>query len=145
MSGRPDNTILNKSFKFAVRIVKLYKFLTANQKEYVISKQILRSGTSIGANVNEAVEGFSNKDFQFKLNIALKEARETEYWLKLLHETEYISELQYSHINNDCSEILKLLVSILKTLDHKNNNDQETDKEQAKYNDRENDGDHKDS
>ena len=90
MSGRQDNIILNKSFKFAVRIVKLYRFLTAEQKEYVLSKQILRSGTSIGANVNEAVEGFSNKDFQFKLNIALKEARETEYWLKLLHETEYI-------------------------------------------------------
>lgn len=132
MSGRPDNTVLNKSFEFAVRIVKLYKFLTANQKEYVLSKQILRSGTSIGANVHEAVEGFSNKDFQFKLNIALKEARETEYWLKLLYETDYISERQYSHINNDCTEILKLLVSILKTLDQKNNNDQETDKDQAK-------------
>ena len=132
MSGRPDNTVLNKSFEFAVRIVKLYKFLTANQKEYVLAKQILRSGTSIGANVHEAVEGFSNKDFQFKLNIALKEARETEYWLKLLYETDYISERQYSHINNDCTEILKLLVSILKTLDQKNNNDQETDKDQAK-------------
>ena len=145
MSGRQDNTILNKSFRFAVRIVKLYKFLTANRKEYVLSKQILRSGTSIGANVHEAVEGFSNKDFQFKLNIALKEARETEYWLKLLHETEYISDHQYLHINNDCTEILKLLVSILKTLDHKNNNDQETDEDQAKDNDRKNDGGPKDS
>ena len=145
MSGRQDNTILNKSFRFAVRIVKLYKFLTANRKEYVLSKQILRSGTSIGANVHEAVEGFSNKDFQFKLNIALKEARETEYWLKLLHETEYISDNQHLHINNDCTEILKLLVSILKTLDHKNNNDQETDEDQAKDNDRKNDGGPKDS
>ena len=142
MSGRQDNIILNKSFKFAVRIVKLYRFLTAEQKEYVLSKQILRSGTSIGANVNEAVEGFSNKDFQFKLNIALKEARETEYWLKLLHETEYISDHQYSHINNDCTEILKLLVSILKTLDQKGS-DQKTDNDRANDNDRENDGDRK--
>ncbi len=142
MSGRQDNIILNKSFKFAVRIVKLYRFLTAEQKEYVLSKQILRSGTSIGANVNEAVEGFSNKDFQFKLNIALKEARETEYWLKLLHETEYISDHQYSHINNDCTEILKLLVSILKTFDQKGS-DQKTDNDRANDNDRENDGDRK--
>ena len=87
------------------------------------------------------MEGFSDKDFQFKLNIALKEARETEYWLKLLHETEYISDHQYSNINNDCTEILKLLVSILKTLDHKNEIDQQTDDGQAKDNDRENDGD----
>ncbi|MDE6380834.1 MAG: four helix bundle protein [Muribaculaceae bacterium] len=145
MSGRPDNTILNKSFKFAVRIVKLYKFLTTKQKEYVMSKQILRSGTSIGANVHEAVEGFSIKDFQFKLNIALKEARETEYWLKLLHETEYISDLQYSNINNDCTEILKLLVSILKTLELKNNIEQENKDDQASDNEREDDGDRKDS
>ncbi len=119
MSTRTDNTILNKSFEFAVRIVKLYKYLTTEEKEYVLSKQVLRSGTSIGANVHEAIEGFSDKDFQFKLNIALKEARETEYWLKLLVRTDYISQKQYDNINEDCTEILKLLVSILKTLNIK--------------------------
>ncbi len=120
MSTRQDNAILNKSFEFAVRIVKLYKYLTTEQNEYVLSKQVLRSGTSIGANVHEAVESFSDKDFQFKLNIALKEARETEYWLKLLFRTEYISQKQYDNINEDCTVILKLLVSILKKLNNKN-------------------------
>ncbi len=119
MSRQKDNPILDKSFNFAVRIVNLYKYLTEKQKEYVLSKQILRSGTSIGANVHEAIEGSSEKDFQNKLNIALKEARETEYWLKLLHQTEYLDERQYRDINNDCSELLSLLVSILKTLNQK--------------------------
>ena len=119
MSSRQDNAILNKSFEFAVRIVNLYKYLTSEHKEYVLSKQVLRSGTSIGANVHEAIEGFSDKDFQYKLNIALKEARETEYWLNLLVKTEYISQVQYENINEDCTEILKLLVSILKKLNIK--------------------------
>ncbi len=127
MSGRQDNVILNKSFEFAVRIVKLYKYLTTEQKEYVLAKQILRSGTSIGANIHEAVEGFSDRDFQFKMNIALKEARETEYWLKLLFRNDYINQKQYDNINEDCTEILKILVSILKTINnnvdnHKNEN-----------------------
>ncbi|MDE7095983.1 MAG: four helix bundle protein, partial [Muribaculaceae bacterium] len=87
MSARQDNAILKKSFEFAVRIVNLYKYLTSEQNEYVLAKQVLRSGTSIGANVHEAVEGFSEKDFQYKLNTALKEARETEYWLNLLYRT----------------------------------------------------------
>ncbi|MDE7420705.1 MAG: four helix bundle protein [Muribaculaceae bacterium] len=119
MSSRQDNAILNKSFEFAVRIVNLYKYLTSEHKEYVLSKQVLRSGTSIGVNVHEAIEGFSDKDFQYKLNIALKEARETEYWLNLLVKTEYISQIQYENINEDCTEILKLLVSILKKLNIK--------------------------
>ncbi len=119
MIRQKDNPILDKSFNFAVRIVNLYKYLTEKQKEFVLSKQILRSGTSIGANVHESIEGSSEKDFQNKLNIALKEARETEYWLKLLHQTEYIDERQYSNINDDCSEILRILVSIIKTLNQK--------------------------
>ncbi len=130
MGRRKDNPVLDKSFNFAVRIVKLYKYLTESRKEYVLSKQILRSGTSIGANVHEAVEGFSDKDFQFKLSIALKEARETEYWLKLLHQTKYISENQYTSINDDCSEILSLLVSIQKTLNHKNDPNQNDEGDQ---------------
>ena len=121
MSARQDNAILKKSFEFAVRIVNLYKYLTSEQNEYVLAKQVLRSGTSIGANVHEAVEGFSDKDFQYKLNIALKEARETEYWLNLLYRTEYISQTQFDNIYKDCSEILKLLVSILKKLNLKDN------------------------
>ena len=121
MSARQDNAILKKSFEFAVRIVNLYKYLTSEQNEYVLAKQVLRSGTSIGANVHEAVEGFSEKDFQYKLNTALKEARETEYWLNLLYRTEYISKKQFDNIYKDCSEILKLLVSILKKLNLKDN------------------------
>ncbi len=116
MGKREDNVVLIKSMDFAVRIVNLYKYLTTKKKEYVLSKQLLRSGTSIGANLHEANEGFSDKDFEYKIYIALKEARETEYWLELLSRTEYISQKQYDSINSDCTELLKLLVSITKTL-----------------------------
>ena len=119
MGKREDNTVLIKSKAFAVRIINLYKYLTSEKREYVLSKQLMRSGTSIGANINEAEEGFSDKDFQYKLYIALKEARETEYWLELLYKTEFIDSKQYDSINNDCSEILKLLVKIIKTLNEK--------------------------
>ena len=116
MSVRTDNVVLNKSLNFAVRIVKLYKYLCSEKLEYVLSKQLLRCGTSIGANLHEAQESISDKEFEAKVYIALKEARETEYWLELLHKTEYIDENQYDSINTDCSEILRLLVSITKSL-----------------------------
>lgn len=108
-----DNTIVVKSKVFAVRIIRLYQFLQNEKKEYTLSKQLLRSGTSIGANIKEAIRGFSKKDFRFKLGIALKEASETEYWLELLYETEYISEKQFLSMNDDCIELIKILTAIL--------------------------------
>lgn len=93
-----DNVVKDKSLEFAVRIVNLYKFLVNEQKEFVMSKQILRSGTSIGANIREAEQAQSRADFINKLNIALKEANETEYWLELLIRTEYITRLSLIHI-----------------------------------------------
>ncbi len=116
MGKREDNVVLMKSLDFAVRIVNLYKYLSSEKKEYVLSKQLLRSGTSIGANLHEANEGFSDKDFEYKIYVSLKEARETEYWLELLCRTDYISKKEYDSINADCTELLKLLVSITKTL-----------------------------
>lgn len=110
-----ENVILNKSKSFAIRIIKLYQFLTDNHNEYVLSKQLLRSGTSIGANIKEAVQAQSKPDFHAKMCIALKEASESEYWLELLFEAGYINENQFKSINSDCSELLKLLTSIIKT------------------------------
>ena len=108
-----DNKIVVKSKAFAVRIIRLYQFLQNEKKEYTLSKQLLRSGTSIGANVKEAIRGFSKKDFRFKLGIALKEASESEYWLELLFETEYISDKQFQSLNEDCLELIKILTAIL--------------------------------
>ncbi|MDO4504289.1 MAG: four helix bundle protein [Clostridia bacterium] len=110
-----DNIILNKSKIFAIRIINLYKYLCDAKNEYVISKQLLRSGTSIGANIREAVVAQSKKDFISKMNIALKEASESEYWIELLFETDYISKNEFDSIKSDCSEINKLLISIVKT------------------------------
>ena len=110
-----DNVIVDKSKAFALRIIKLYKHLCNEQNEYVISKQVLRSGTSIGANVKEAIRGQSKPDFYSKLSIALKEASETEYWLELLYESDYISKDAFDSIYADCQEIIKILVSITKT------------------------------
>ena len=110
-----DNLIENKSKKFAIRIVRLYQFLCEEKKEYVLSKQILRSGTSIGANVKEAIKGQSKADFISKMSISLKEASETEYWLEILHETNYLSEEQFNGVYMDCKELLKILTSIIKT------------------------------
>ena len=110
-----NSIIAEKSKRFAVRIVNLYKYLCDNIKECVLSKQILRSGTSIGANIHEAVQAQSRGDFISKMSIALKEASETEYWLDLLHETDFISPDEYKSISNDCSEINKILISIIKT------------------------------
>lgn len=111
---RENNTVLNKSKTFAIRIVKLYQYLFDN-KEFVMSKQILRCGTSIGANITEGNYAQSHADFISKMNIALKEAAETEYWLELLRDTQYITEQQFTSIHSDCSELIKLLISILKT------------------------------
>lgn len=110
-----NNIILDKSKKFAVRIINLYKYICTEKKEFVMSKQILRCGTSIGANVKEAVNGQSTADFVSKMCIALKEAGETEYWLELLAETKYITQEQFKSINRDCTELIKILVSIIKT------------------------------
>ena len=110
-----ENIIVTKSKNFAVRIVNAYKYLTSEKNEYVMSKQLLRSGTSIGANVKEGIRGQSKPDFYAKFNIALKEASETEYWLEILYETNYIDEKLYESINSDCEEIIRLLVSITKT------------------------------
>lgn len=110
-----DSVILNKSLKFAARIVKLYQYLSKEKHETVISKQIIRSGTSIGANANEAVYGVSKAEFIAKLQISLKETAETEYWLKLLVMSEYLTEAEGQSLLDDCLEIKRLLVSSLKT------------------------------
>lgn len=110
-----DNVIENKSFQFAIRIVRLYKFLCEEKKEYILSKQLLRAGTSIGSNVTESQQAQSKPDFVSKISIALKEASETKYWIKLLGATEYLSENQTKSILDDCVEIEKILVTILKS------------------------------
>ena len=110
-----ENAVVEKNFEFAVRIVKLYRYLMKEHKEYVLSKQLLRSGTSIGANVAEAQRGQSKADFISKMSIALKEANETEYWLKLLYRTDYLSKAQYDSISMDSRELLGILMAICKT------------------------------
>ena len=110
-----ENIILEKSFDFAIRIVNLYKHLAYTKKESVLSKQLLRCGTSIGANVSEAQRGQSIADFNAKMNIALKEANETEYWISLLYETSFIDETQYNSLHKDIDEIVFMLISICKT------------------------------
>jgi four helix bundle protein len=109
------NIVAAKSYLFAIRIVKLYKWLCAEKREYVLSKQLLRSGTAVGALLREAEHGQSKADFLSKVNIALKEANESEYWLMLLKDTGYLSENEYLNIQKDCGEINKLLISIVKT------------------------------
>ena len=100
-----ENVIETKSFKFAIRVVNLYQYLTENKKEYILSKQLLRSGTSIGANVTESQNAQSNLDFINKMSIALKETSETKYWLRLLKETGYLTEEESKSMLNDCMEI----------------------------------------
>ncbi len=114
MSDR-ENIVLSKSYRFAIRIVKMYQHLSSEKKEYILSKQVLRSGTSIGANAEEAVGGISKADFKAKMSIAYKEARETEYWLRLLHDTGYIEKEAFVSIIADLKELLKILFSIIKT------------------------------
>ncbi|MDP3464145.1 MAG: four helix bundle protein [Sulfuricurvum sp.] len=119
---KQDNIILDKSFAFAVKVVKLYKHLCDDKKEYVLSKQLLRSGTSIGANINEAQAAQSTNDFIAKLSIASKEARESQYWIKLLIETDYLSLSNGNTqvLQNEINEIVKLLTSIIKTTQERN-------------------------
>ena len=107
--------VKTKSFQFAIRIVNLYKHFTETKKEFALAKQVLRCGTSIGANIAEAQDAQSTADFISKLNIALKESRETDYWLRLLHATEYLSDAQFESLIADCEELEKLLVAIIKT------------------------------
>ncbi len=116
LCGMKDNILKSKSLNFAIRIVNLYKYLSQEKREMVISKQLLRSGTSIGANISESEYAQSKADFITKLHISLKEAGESEYWLELLKKTDYLSETQYQSLIEDCREILKLLASSLKTL-----------------------------
>ncbi|MBQ3194592.1 MAG: four helix bundle protein [Oscillospiraceae bacterium] len=109
------NVSVEKSFEFAVRIVNLYKYLIREHKEYVLSKQLLRCGTSIGANVSEAQRGQSKADFLAKMSIALKETNETQYWLRLLYRTEYLSQNQYDSLRKDADELNSILTAICKT------------------------------
>ena len=111
-----DSVTLDKSKNFAIRIVRLYQYLCTEKKEFVLSKQLLRSGTSIGANLAEAIYGMSDKDFLSKMYISLKECAETKYWLELLFKTDYLTEQQYQSINEDCTELIKLLTSSAKTM-----------------------------
>ena len=110
-----ESIVAGKSYRFAIRIVNLYKWLCENRKEFVLSKQLLRSGTAIGALLREAEHGQSKLDFLNKVNIALKEANETSYWLQLLKDTNYISETEFESVNADAIELVKMLASIVKT------------------------------
>jgi len=117
---KQDNIIQEKSFAFAVRIVNLYKYLREEKKEFVLSKQVLRSGTSIGANIEESIGGQSDRDFLMKVTIAYKEARETVYWLKLLLATDYLSQEQADSLIKDSEEICKILGKIQITMKNRN-------------------------
>lgn len=110
-----ENVLKNKSFAFALRIVKLYQFLTESNKEYVLSKQLLLSGTAIGALVREAEHAESKADFIHKLSIALKEANETEYWIELLQQSGYLNDNDFESLFNEITELLRLLISIIKS------------------------------
>ncbi len=116
MNNDEGNVVQERSYAFALRIVKMYKWLCEEKREFVLSKQLLRSGTSIGANVEEAIGGMSGKDFSAKMGIAYKEARETHYWLRLMHDSEFITEAAFESILCDCEELLKLIGSICKTM-----------------------------
>ena len=109
-----ENPILVKSFAFAVRVVKLYKYLMEEKREYTLSKQILKSGTSVGANIEEAIGGYTTKDFRHKLSIAYKEVREIKYWLRLIKETDYIDKTLFESLYTDADELGKLLFTIIK-------------------------------
>ena len=114
-----ENIIEKKSFTFAIRIVNLYKYLTSDKKELIISKQLLRCGTSIGANVSEAEKGQSRADFTAKMNIALKEANETYYWLRLLNATGYLDNKMFESIESDIKELVAILTAICKKTNEK--------------------------
>ena len=115
-----DSLAMEKSFAFALRIVKLYQHLTDKKKEFVLSKQILRSGTSIGANLEESRGAQSSSDFQAKISIAYKEARETSYWLRLLHASKYLTDRQFNSVHSDCEELVRILGATQLTMKIKN-------------------------
>lgn len=117
---KKNNILQQKSFDFAIRIVNLYRYLKEEKKEYILSKQLLRAGTSIGANVEEAIGGQSEKDFFSKLSIAYKEARETHYWIRLLTKTNYLQKEETLSILEDTEELLKIIGSIQKTIKTRN-------------------------
>ena len=116
---KTDNVIVEKSKAFAIAVVRLYQQISSERKEYVLSRQFVKSGTSIGANVHEAVRAQSHADFISKMSIALKEAEETEYWLDLLHETDYVDDSAYHSIQSQNGELLRLLMAICKTANTK--------------------------
>lgn len=113
---KKDNVVQQKSYEFAIKIVNLYKYLCEEKKEFTLSRQVLRSGTSVGANLEEAIGGQSKKDFYAKLTISYKEARETKYWLRLLRDTNYISSEQSKPLLENIEELLRIIGSIQKTL-----------------------------
>ena len=115
MKTKEDNIIATKSYAFAVRCVNLYKYLCEVKNDYTIGRQLMRSGTSIGANVKEATRGVSKADFTAKMSISLKEASESEFWIELLRDTDYITTEQAESMLADCQELLKLLMTIVKT------------------------------
>lgn len=110
-----ESVLQSKSYSFAIRIVKLSQFLQEEKKEFVLSKQILRSGTSIGALIREAEFAQSKADFIHKMSIALKEANETQYWISLIHDTFYIDSKRFTSLESDCNELIAMLVSTIKT------------------------------
>ncbi len=120
MTEISKNIIKDKSFQFAIRIVNLYKTLISERKEFIMSKQLLRCGTSIGANIEEASASISRKEFVAKTQISYKEAFETQYWIKLLHQTEYINDKEFESVSKDIEEIIKILTAILKTTKSQN-------------------------
>ena len=111
-----ESIISKKSFQFALKIIRIYQTLTIDYKEYVLSKQMLRSGTSIGANVAESGAAYSRKEFEFKLSLAYKEARETSYWLRLIFASKYLNESNYIELKKDVDELQKIIGSTLVTL-----------------------------
>ncbi|MEZ4853708.1 four helix bundle protein [Flavobacterium sp.] len=115
-----ENIIQSKSYEFALKIIKVYKLLVEDKKEFVLSKQLLRSGTSIGANIEEAIGGQSERDFYAKLTISYKEARETKYWIRLLKDSTYLELDSANELLRDVEEILRIIGSIQKTLKNKN-------------------------
>ena len=110
-----DDPLKDKSYQFAIRIVKLSQYLQRDKKEFVLSKQVLRSGTAVGALIREAEFGQSRADFTSKMSISLKEANETEYWLSLLKDTDFINEDEFVRLQTDCKELIAMLVSTVKT------------------------------
>ncbi len=112
---KKENVVMNKSYAFALRVIKLYKYLVAEKKEYVLSKQLLRSGTSIGALIKEGEHAQSKADFLNKMNVALKEANEAEYWIELLRDSQYLSTTESLSILEDSTELIRLLISIVKS------------------------------